>query len=72
MLGFFGIFYSILFLGYAFVSFFIIFHLGRYSLTRASAVFSITLFSVVLVVLLFTNALLFFSLPFESLLSNFF
>lgn len=45
---------------------FIVYHLLRYSPTRTGATVSITLFLAVFLVLLFTNAMLFFMLPLDS------
>lgn len=65
-----GLFYTVLFLSYIFAALFIVFHIVRYSFDKKTAVFGATLFLVVLVILLFTNALLFFSLPFDTVLSH--
>jgi hypothetical protein len=64
----FGLLYTILFLSYIVTALFIVFHLLRYSIDRASTVFTVTLFLSVFIILLLLNALAFFSLPFESLL----
>lgn len=64
----FGLLYAFLFLSYVFTTFFVVYHIAHYSLDRRAAVFGILVFSLVAFVLLFTNALLFFSLPFEEFL----
>lgn len=65
----FGLLYTVLFFSYVATALFVVFHIVRYSLSRKAALFGILLFSSVLTTLLFTNALLFFSLPFDNLLS---
>lgn len=62
----FGLSYLVLFLGFALTSFIILFHIARYSLNRPVALFSGLLFTLVMLVLLSTNMLLFFSLPWDS------
>jgi|GEM_PF-2274038 len=64
----FGLLYALLFFSYVVVALFIVFHIYRYSLRRNSALFGTTLFLVVFFVLIFTNALIFFSLPLNTLL----
>jgi hypothetical protein len=64
----FGLIYIFLFLGYVLASFFIVFHLSRYALDRKMAFFAILLFLVVTCILLAANVILFFQLPFDSLL----
>lgn len=66
-----GLIYTILFFSYIATSAFIVYHLGRYSLSRQAAIFGVALFMTVLVVLLFTNALIFFSLPLDSLVPTY-
>jgi len=63
----FGSLYTFLFFSYVVTALFIVFHLVRYSLSRSSATFMTVLFLSVLVVLLFTNAMIFFSLPLDGL-----
>ena len=65
---FFGISYLLFFAGVVIASLFIMFHLSRYSLNRKLAVGMTGLFVVVTAVLLWTNSLLFFSLPLDTLL----
>ncbi len=65
---FFGITYLIFFFGIVVASLFIMFHLSRYSLNRRLATGMTALFVVVTAVLLWANALLFFSLPLDTLL----
>ncbi len=64
----FGLLYTVLFLSYVTTAFFIVFHLLRYSIDRKAAVFSTIFFLTVFTILLFTNAVLFFSLPLEDIL----
>lgn len=64
----FGLLYTVLFLSYLVTALFIVFHLLRYSINRQAAVFSTIFFLVVFTILLFTNAMTFFSLPLENLL----
>ena len=61
-----GVLYTILFLSYTLTALFVVFHLLRYSIDRKMAIFSTIFFVVVFTILLFTNALLFFSLPLEK------
>jgi hypothetical protein len=68
MQGFFGILYAFLFIGLTLASFFILFHLSRYTLNRRVASLAALLFIAVTTVLLFTNAMLFFRLPMQELL----
>lgn len=67
----FGIIYLLLFFSYILVAIFIVYHIFRYSLKRSAALFGVTLFSVVFATLLFTNTLLFLSLPLDTLLAHF-
>lgn len=66
----FRLLYTLLFFSYVVMALFIVFHIFRYSLKRTSAHFGVTLFLVVFFVLLFTNAILFFSLPLSTLLPH--
>ncbi len=61
-----GLLYTVLFLCYVMTALFVVFHLLRYSLDRKSAVFTTLFFVTVFIILLFTNAVLFFSLPIEK------
>lgn len=65
----FGLLYTFLFFSFIITGLFIVFHLLRYSIDRKVAIFGTLLFVTVLTILLFTNAVLFFSLPIEELLS---
>lgn len=65
---FFGIAYLLFFLGIVVVSLFIMFHLSRYSLNRKLAVGMTVLFVSVSAVLLWSNSLIFLSLPLDTLL----
>ncbi len=64
----FGLLYTVLFFSFLVTALFIVFHLLRYTLNRKMALFSTTLFLVVFVILLMSNAALFFSLPLADLL----
>lgn len=66
----FGLLYTILFFSYIATALFIVFHIVRYSLKRGLALFGVTLFLVVFTALIFTNALIFFSLPLDAILSR--
>jgi hypothetical protein len=66
----FGLLYTALFFGYIATALFIVFHIVRYSLKRSSMLFGLTLFLVVFFVLIFTNAIIFFSLPFDKMLPS--
>lgn len=63
-----GLLYTLLFLCYVFAAIFVLFHLLRYSLNKRNGFIGALVFGAVATLLLFTNALLFFSLPFEALL----
>ncbi len=65
---FFGVTYLIFFLGIVVASLFIVFHLSRYALNRRLATGMTLLFVIVTAALLLANALLFFSLPLDTLL----
>ena len=64
----FGLLYTMLFFSYIATALFIVFHIVRYSLKRSTTLFGITLFLVVFSILVFTNALIFFSLPIDGLI----
>lgn len=66
MRGLFGLLYVFLFLGLVTMSFFILFHLTRYSIHRRVASLAAVIFVTVTAVLLATNALLFFQLPLDA------
>jgi hypothetical protein len=65
---FFGIAYLLFFLGVVIASLFIMFHLSRYSLNRKLAVGMTILFVSVSAILLWSNSLIFLSLPLDTLL----
>lgn len=67
----FGLLYTFLFFSFVATALFIVFHLLRYSLNRRVALWSAALFLFVFIILLITNAALFFSLPFDTLLPSF-
>lgn len=64
-----GLLYTLYFFALVTTSLFIIFHLMRYSLNRKVALFGTLFFLIVFSILLFTNALIFFSLPIEDFFS---
>ncbi len=64
----FNLLYLVLILGLAWGALCIVFHITHYSIFRSRAAFGILLFGAVALVLFFTNALLFFSLPLADLL----
>lgn len=64
---FFGITYLLFFAGVIIASLFIMFHLSRYAINQRLATGMTVLFVVVTSILLFTNSMLFLSLPIESL-----
>ncbi|MDP3957311.1 MAG: hypothetical protein Q8Q10_02310 [bacterium] len=66
----FGLLYALLFFSYVIMALFIVFHIFRYSLKRSTANFGATLFLIVFLILIFTNAILFFSLPLGALLPH--
>ena len=66
-----GLLYVIFFLGSLTTALFVVFHLLRYSLDRKVALFGTIFFLTVFVILLFTNALIFFSLPLETIFPTF-
>lgn len=65
----FGIIYTLLFFSCVAAALFIVYHLFRYSPSRTGAIIGMTVFLSVFFVLLFTNAVLFFTLPLDSFLS---
>ena len=66
----FSLLYAILFFSYIAVAIFIVFHIIRYSLKRGLALFGVTLFLFVFFILVFTNVLIFFSLPISTVLPH--
>ncbi len=62
-----GLLYSILFICYVFADVFVLIHLLRYSLNKQQGLIGAIVFAAVAALLLFTNALLFFNLPFEEI-----
>ncbi|MDD5084255.1 MAG: hypothetical protein PHT88_05015 [Candidatus Moranbacteria bacterium] len=62
----FNFIYLIVFLSYILLSMFIIYHLVRYSGNRSVMAFTVTFFLIGTACLLFANALLFFSIPFDQ------
>jgi len=66
----FGLLYTVLFFSYMVTALFIVYHILKYSLSPKTRLFGSLLFLGVLTVLLFTNALLFFSLPVDTLLPH--
>lgn len=66
----FGSLYLVFFLGCFLVVLFIAYHIVRYSMSRATMLFGLTLFLSVASVLLLSNAVLFLSLPLHALLAK--
>lgn len=66
----FNLLYLILIIGFVWAALCIVFHIVHYSLSRSRAGLGVLLFAAVASVLLFTNILLFFSLPLERILSQ--
>lgn len=64
----FGLLYTVLFMSFLVTALFIAFHLLRYSLNRKASLFGTLFFVAVFTVLLFSSAIIFFSLPLASLL----
>lgn len=62
----FSILYALMFLAYISAGGFVVYHFLRYSPTRTGAIIGVTLFLSVFLVLIFTNAMLFFMLPIDS------
>lgn len=59
--------YLIAFLSYLLLSFFIVYHIIRYSINKTTMVFTIAFFLIGTTLLLLANVLLFFSIPFDQL-----
>lgn len=68
MQSFFAICYLVFFLGCVVASLFILFHLLRYALDRKMALIMSLIFTSVVLVLLVANTILFFSIPFDTIL----
>ena len=66
MQGIFDLVYMIAFLGYIILSLFIIYHIIRYSGNKTVLTFTLIFFIVGTIALLFANATLFFSIPFDQ------
>lgn len=64
----FGLLYTMLFMSLLVTALFIVFHLLRYSLNQKVSVFGTIFFVVVFTILLFSNAMLFFSIPIGDIL----
>ena len=58
--------YILMFLAYASAGGFVVYHFLRYSPTKLGATVGVTIFLSVFLVLLFTNAMLFFMLPIDT------
>lgn len=67
MSQFFGLLYLVFFIGCVTAALFILFHLLRYALDKKMALFMSLVFTVVTLVLLTTNTILFLSLPLDTL-----
>ncbi|QQS20986.1 MAG: hypothetical protein IPL87_00295 [Candidatus Moraniibacteriota bacterium] len=59
--------YLLFFLAVSFTGFFVVFHLLRYSVNKRVARFTVLLFIIGTGILLVSNALLFFSIPFDTI-----
>ncbi len=70
MQSFFAICYLVFFLGCVVASLFILFHLLRYALDRKIALIMSLIFTSVVLVLLVANTILFFSIPFDTILPS--
>lgn len=70
MQSFFAICYLVFFLGCVVASLFILFHLLRYALDRKMALIMGLIFTSVVLVLLVVNTILFFSIPFDTILPS--
>jgi len=66
----FEITYLLLFFSYILVAMFIVFHIFRYSLNRGLALFGGILFSIVFLILLFTNFQFFTALPINAIFTH--
>ncbi|MCD6149278.1 hypothetical protein J7J13_00645 [bacterium] len=62
-----GIFYSVIFLSFALAALFIVFHIVRYSINKTSSLVMLVVFISVFSVLLISNMVLFFSVPWEQM-----
>lgn len=63
----FNLFYGILAVTYLFFTFFVVFHIWRYTLNRPVAIFSLVFFLIGTALLVFANASLFMSIPVQDL-----
>lgn len=70
MTGIFDLVYLLAFLSYLILTIFITYHLVKYSGNRAVMIFSVTFFLIGTGLLLFSNALLFFAIPFDQFVPN--
>ncbi len=64
------LFYLILFLGVCLTSLYVVYHILRYSLSKRQAIVIGVAFVSVLVLLLITNAVLFFRIDWDGLLAD--
>jgi len=62
--------YGFLFLSYIIGAGFIVFHFIRYSFNRSFTSMAVLLFMVVTVVLILTNAILFFAIPWNKIFTS--
>ena len=58
--------YTLAFLGYILLTLFIVYHIARFSMNKRVAVFVMIFFITGTILLLISNAILFFSIPLES------
>ncbi|NTW13837.1 MAG: hypothetical protein HGA31_02275 [Candidatus Moranbacteria bacterium] len=65
-----SMFYLILFLGISAAGLYISYHILRYSISKQRAALTMTLFASVFILLLATNATLFFRINWDTLIGN--
>jgi len=67
MLNIIGIFYFIVFLSFLLTALFIVFHIIRYSINKTSSFLMLVVFVSIFCILLISNVILFFSVPWEQM-----
>ncbi len=67
----FGI-YALFILSYLLISFFIVYHLINYAINSHFSHLMVSIFSVISIILLISNLMLFFSVDWNIIISNFF
>lgn len=63
----FDLLYLVVFMSYLLMSLFIVYHIVKYSISKTVTAFTLLFFLVGTALLLFANAILFFSIPFDQL-----